>query len=53
MFTPNSNTTRDGTSGLVAQLLSLDDDGRVRVLLSLLGAPTIVRASTLGLLPAA
>jgi transcriptional antiterminator RfaH len=40
-------------SGLVGELLSLDDEGRVRVLLDILGKRTTVRASRVGLVPAA
>jgi transcription elongation factor/antiterminator RfaH len=40
-------------AGLVGELLTLDDNGRVSVLMSLLGSPTIVRSTRLGLVPAA
>ncbi len=40
-------------AGLVGELLTLDENGRVSVLMSLLGSPTIVRSTRLGLVPAA
>jgi transcription antitermination factor NusG len=40
-------------AGLVGELLALDDDGRVRVLMNILGIGTVVRAERVGLVPAA
>jgi transcription elongation factor/antiterminator RfaH len=40
-------------AGLVGKLLTLDDNGRVTVLMSFLGAPTVVRSTRMGLVPAA
>jgi transcriptional antiterminator RfaH len=40
-------------AGMVGELLALDDDGRVRVLMNVLGLGTIVRAERIGLVPAA
>jgi transcription elongation factor/antiterminator RfaH len=40
-------------SGFVGELLTLDEDGRVSVLMSLLGSPTVIRSRQLGLVPAA
>jgi transcriptional antiterminator RfaH len=40
-------------AGLVGELASLDDDGRVRVLLDVLGTDVLVSAVRVGLVPAA
>lgn len=40
-------------AGLVGKLASLDDDGRVRVLLDVLGTDVLVSAARVGLVPAA
>jgi transcriptional antiterminator RfaH len=40
-------------AGMVGELLALDDDGRVRVLMNILGIGTVVRAESVGLVPAA
>jgi transcription elongation factor/antiterminator RfaH len=40
-------------AGMVGELLALDDDGRVRVLMNILGLGTVVRAERVGLVPAA
>lgn len=40
-------------SGLVGTLASLDDEGRVEVLLDILGKATVAKGADLGLVPAA